>query len=198
MAWWRRGVVSRLWEEQNWAAASELERSPEQVLPAIRDEANREWRICEFGVVSVVTDAESPGAPQHALRLTFEYEGDEVRLVSQQRVAMLVPPADPAGDPDEQAGFWFEVRDREDRPIYRRSTQNPLRTHLEVFPPKDASFTHVEMPEPRGVFTLLVPDLEGARTLALVGSLPDRAEDFAAAQEIRRFDLTEVSGQESE
>lgn len=146
----------------------------------------------------MVTEAESPGPPQRALRLTFEYEGDEVRLVSQQRVAMLVPPADLADDQEERAGFWFEVRDREDRPIYRRGTQNPLRTHLEVFPPKDAPFTHVEMPEPRGVFTLLVPDLEDARTLALVGSLPGRAQGLAAAQEIRRFDLTELPGQEGE
>jgi len=144
----------------------------------------------------VVSDAESPDAPQFALRLTFEYEGDEVRLVSQQRVAMLVPPAEPASDQEERAGFWFEVRDSEDRPIYRRGTQNPLRSHLEVFPPEDASFTHVEMPEPRGVFSLLVPDLEGARTLALVGSPPSRAQGLAAAQEIRRFDLTELPGQE--
>jgi hypothetical protein len=177
-------------------SGGELDRRPERVLPAIRDEANHEYKIGEFGGVSVVTDAEGTGPPQRALRLIFEYEGDEVRLVSQQRVAMLVPPADSVDSQEEETGFWFEVRDGDDRPIYRRSTRNPLRTHLEVFPPKDESFTHVEMPEPRGVFTLLVPDLEGAQTLALVGSLPGRERGLAAAREIRRFDLTELSGRE--
>jgi hypothetical protein len=138
-----------------------------------------------------VTDPARYDSPQSALRLTFEYEGQEVRLVSQQRVAMLVPPPDQTGEEEEQAGFWFEVRDAEDRAVYRRAAQNPLRTDVEVFgPDPDAPFTHVEMPEPRGVFTLLVPDLENARTLALIGGPAGPAQTSSAAREIARFDLT--------
>jgi hypothetical protein len=147
-----------------------------------------------------VSDPERYDSPQRALRLTFEYAGSEVRLVSRQRVAMLVPPPDPAGAEEEQAGFWYEVQDAQGRPIYRRRAPNPVRTDVEVFSPDpNEPFTHVEMPEPRGVFTLLVPDLEGARTLALVGGPPGPEQGVRAAQEIARFDLTEeLPAEESE
>jgi hypothetical protein len=138
-----------------------------------------------------VTDPGRYDSPQRAVRLTFEYEGEEVRLVSRDRVAMLVPPSDETGREEEQGGFWFEVLDAQDRPIYRRAARNPLRSHIEVFGEgPDSSFTHVEMPQPRGVFTLLVPDLEGARTLALIGGLPGPAQEASAPREITRFDLT--------
>jgi hypothetical protein len=144
-----------------------------------------------------VTDSD---APQRALRLTFEYEGEEVRLVSRQRVAMLVPPPELASSEEGQAGFWYELQDPDGRATYRRAARNPLRSDVEVFSPDpDESFTHIEMPEPRGVFTLLVPDLEGARTLVLVGGPAGPAQALTPAREIARFDLTaDVPTQESE
>jgi hypothetical protein len=141
--------------------------------------------------VGDVTDPGRYDAPQRAVRLTFEFEGEEVRLVSLHRVAMLVPPPDEPGREEAQAGFWYEVLDAQDRPMYRRGARNPLRSDIEVFGEgPDGSFTHVEMPQPRGVFTLLVPDLEDARTLALIGAPPGPTQEASVAREIARFDLT--------
>jgi hypothetical protein len=137
-----------------------------------------------------MTDAEQHDLPQQALRLVFEYEGDEVKLVSQQRVAMLVPPGDTRGGEEERAGFRYEVQDREGRALYRRAARNPIRTDMEVFGPEPGSFTHVETAEPRGVFTLLIPDLEEAHTLALVAGSAEPEQAARGPREIARFNLS--------
>lgn len=133
--------------------------------------------------------AEEHEPPQQALRLVFEYEGNEIRLVSHQRVAMLVPPGDELGGEGEHAQFRYEVQDMDGRPLYRRAAPNPIATDLEVFGPEPGSFTHVEMAEPRGVFTLLIPDLEEAHTLTLVASMRGPEQVATGPREIARLDL---------
>ena len=46
-----------------------------------------------------------------SLRITFLYEGSNVRMISRQKVKMTPFPSDPARDAKGQAGFWYELKD---------------------------------------------------------------------------------------
>ncbi len=50
-----------------------------------------------------------------AVRLTFSYQGDQVKLVSQQPVEMTVPPSDSLKGYEDHKGFWAEVKSAQDK-----------------------------------------------------------------------------------
>ena len=72
------------------------------------------------------------GAPR-ALRLTFAYEGEEVRLQNRRPVEMIAPPGDELSGSEQ--GFWIEVRDEKDDTLHRLVMQDPLSRDVEVFSP---------------------------------------------------------------
>jgi hypothetical protein len=133
---------------------------------------------------------QSTDGSNRSLRLTFEYKGADVRLISQQSVEMMVPPSDRTDEYTNHAGFWIELRDREDRVVYRRIMHSPIQLDREA-PSGDPqrTFTRVPADSAQGVFTVLVPDVAYARDVRLVGSPP--SEPARAAKEILRVDLAE-------
>ncbi len=131
-------------------------------------------------------------SPSRTLRLTFSYEGSNVRLVSRQSVEMIPPQGDAAATRQGQAGFWYEVRDEKDNTLFRRIVQNPIRFAAEIRsedPERPLSWQDVS--EPRGEFVLLMPDLDTARVLVLFGSPMERGAPLGPAKEIARFDLSQ-------
>lgn len=108
--------------------------------------------------------------PQPAIRFLFDYEGTEVRLLSRQSMSMLLPPSDPLEGLEGFAGFWYELRDAKGKPLYRRIVRNPIQHLLEVHEEGAASPRTRLVDLPQGVFTVLVPDLPDAQTLALCSS----------------------------
>jgi hypothetical protein len=115
------------------------------------------------------TDGRGEAAPA-AWRVTFEYAGDQVTIVAQQRLAMVAPPDDSALLERGTAGYWVEVRDADSRPLYRQVLSRPIRQDYEVFSPEPgASPQRVAAEEIRGVFQAVVPDLPGARDIVLYG-----------------------------
>ncbi|MFI0739238.1 hypothetical protein ACH4PU_14270 [Streptomyces sp. NPDC021100] len=137
-----------------------------------------------------------PAGPA-AVRLIFEYEGPDIRLVSRQRVDAVPPPTDDltgpaalAAQPDVK-GFWVEVRDGRQRPLYRRVMHPPVRHDAEVFSDDaERSLARVPVDEPKGTFAVLVPEIEGADHVALVSSPLAPGPTVAPASEVARFSLT--------
>src|SRR5687767_3227839 len=68
-------------------------------------------------------EGNQPNRPQ-ALRVTVAYDRGKVRVVSQQRIDMRVPPSDPVYDYEGHSGAWFELRDPNGLVLYRRVTPN--------------------------------------------------------------------------
>ncbi|MBZ4319244.1 hypothetical protein [Streptomyces huiliensis] len=139
-----------------------------------------------------------------AVRLIFEYEGPDIRLVSRQRVDAAPPPTDdlsettgPAGSDatDERPGvkgFWVELRDARQQPLYRRVMHPPVRYDAEVFSDDpDRSLARVPVDEPKGAFAVLVPELADADHVALVSSPLAPGPTVAPAAEVARFALRE-------
>ena len=127
---------------------------------------------------------------KRALRLTFSYERANVQLNAVQRVTMRPLPADPLQESGNATGFWVELRDAADRPLYRRVTQNPVRFAAE-FPTaeSDRPLAWGDLDEPRGTFVLVVPDLPAAQTVLLFSSPPGPEGSGQPASELVRFDL---------
>jgi hypothetical protein len=111
--------------------------------------------------------ASGPGA----WRLTFEYDGDAVRLVDRRRVQMLAPPDDTELVQQGRDGFWVEVRGEDGEPLYRQVLHRPVQREFEVHSPDPgATPRHVAAPRVRGVFQAVVPDLPGGAAVAVQGA----------------------------
>ncbi len=109
------------------------------------------------------------GGMPRAVRLTFTYEGDEVRLVSQRPLEMIAPPGDELSGREQ--GVWIEVRDEKDDTLHRLVIQDPLRPDVEIFSPEsERSVSQAPVEKASGSFVVVVPDLANADHVALMSS----------------------------
>lgn len=146
------------------------------------------------------TELNARWAPK-AVRLTFSYDGPSVKLVSQERVEMTVPPSDPLTGFAKRKGFWAELRDKKDKTLYRQVIHNPTRNDAEVFPDPDESpeqsISREAAPKRKGVFVVLVPDVEEGDSITMCRSPLDktgpgrgvRSLASKPATQFRRFKL---------
>ena len=111
----------------------------------------------------------SPGSERldRALRLIFERKGEKLKLTSAKRLRMIVPPPQALSPAGEGRGSWIELRDSGDRPIYRRVIQDPMADIEVVVEDPERPLQRLAMDDLRGAFFLIVPDIKGARRLAL-------------------------------
>ncbi|MEO7971324.1 MAG: hypothetical protein ABI698_08495 [bacterium] len=139
------------------------------------------------------------------MRLTFSYQGDQVKLVSQEPVEMTVPPSDSLSGYAQHKGFWAELKSDQDKTLFRRVLHNPTRNDAEVFSDDpDQSISRAPAPNRKGVFTVVVPHTEKGRevTLSRSSGNPDieaagaprgmaamRSLASGPAREIARFKL---------
>ena len=109
-----------------------------------------------------------------AMRLTFSYDGDDVKLVSKQRTEMIVPPSDTVQGYGKYKGFWAEVRSGSDKTLYRTVMHNPTKNDAEVFPESPGGeITREPAPKRKGVFVVLVPETDKGEDVILCRSTPE-------------------------
>jgi hypothetical protein len=121
----------------------------------------------------MTSPAQQPGP--RAIRLIFEYEGDQVRLVSQQPVDVAVTGFDLS--PERRPGHFVEVRGSADETLSRVRVPTELTASAEVFPERPGEpIVRVDLPEARGAFTVVVPAPEAASHVSLVRIPPATTE----------------------
>jgi hypothetical protein len=112
-------------------------------------------------------------AANSAVRLTFAYNGDDVRLLSQQRTEMTVPPSDAMKGYGKHKGFWAELRSAGDKTLYRTVMHNPTKNDAEIFPEAPGeSITRAPAPKRKGVFVVVLPDTDKGEQVILCRSAP--------------------------
>jgi hypothetical protein len=112
----------------------------------------------------------------HAVRFIFEYEDDEVRLVSQRRVDVAVTGFDLPSRQGMPPGNYVEMRDAEGAALADVPIREDMSRSLEVFPEAPgAPITRTELPHARGAFTVVAPAPDGVREVAVVRVAPTRA-----------------------
>ena len=83
-----------------------------------------------------------------AVRLIFEYEGDQVRLISQQSVEMAITGFDISSA--EQSGYYVDTRDSQDATLARIPVRNAFSASLEVFPEnRNEQITRIDVEMPK-------------------------------------------------
>lgn len=102
-----------------------------------------------------------------SVRLIFEYNDDDIRLVHQQPVDMTVPGFD---TPREHIpGKHVEVRAADELVISRVPIRADLSPSVEIFSASpDEPISRVDMPEATGVFTVVVPVTDLADHVSVV------------------------------
>ncbi len=144
------------------------------------------------------TPEESTTKSTKAVRLTFSYEGDKVKLISQQVVEMTVPPSDPVKGFEKHKGFWAELKSDQDKTLYRRVMHNPTGNDAEIFSDDpEQSISRAPAPKRKGIFVVVVPDAIEGQEVTLSRSSPDRRGPMRGiralagkpAREIARFKL---------
>jgi hypothetical protein len=124
---------------------------------------------------------------QTALRLTFAYSGDSIRLVASRAVNMRVPPSDPVDGYQGQAGFWVELRDSTGTTIYRRIMHDPIPSYHEVHSPRGAPQAHTPVRNREGAFEIVLPaPPPGSRIVFFGTPQPPSAPIGEFAQETER------------
>jgi hypothetical protein len=113
------------------------------------------------------TNPDPEPVPTNAVRLIFEYEGDQVRLVSQHPVDIAISGFDIAQK--EQPGHFVYARDAAGRTLARVPIREAFATSLEVFPENHGEpIIRVDVARPRGAFTVVVPALKEADHVSVV------------------------------
>lgn len=126
-----------------------------------------------------MNDTSQP-APTHAMRLIFEYEGNQVRLVSQQPVEMAITGSDIARV--EHPGYYVDTRDTRGRTLARVPARNAFSASVEVFPENPGEpISRVDVPQPRGAFTVVVPVPQDADHFSVVQIAPGKPDAQAPA-----------------
>ncbi|GHH94539.1 hypothetical protein [Streptomyces capillispiralis] len=116
--------------------------------------------------------------PVPAVRLIFEYEGDAVRLVSQQPVDTTVSDFE-TGATARPGDYVVETRDDHGERLARVPARGAFRDSAEVFPEdQQKPITRVDV-EARGAFTVVVPAPAEAAEVAVVHVEPPEREPRA-------------------
>lgn len=118
---------------------------------------------------------ESQAAPTLAMRLIFEYEGEQVRLISQQPVDVAITGFDVSRT--ERPGYYVDTRDSNGRTLARVPAREAFSRSTEVFPEQPGQpITRVDVEGARGAFSVVVPVAAGADRVAVVHVAPARPD----------------------
>ncbi len=117
----------------------------------------------------------SPAPQPRSMRLIFEYDGDNVRLVMQQPVDL--PATDVAASQTPQAGYFVDTRDASGRTLARVAARGAFPDSVEVFPERQGEpITRMPVDRPRGAFTIIVPVPQDADHVRVVQVTPPQGD----------------------
>ncbi len=134
-------------------------------------------------------DNATPQQPAKAVRLIFEYEGQTVRLISQQPVEMVIPDSDISAAVTDHPAHFIDMRDAANKTLARVMVRGAFATSAEVFPERSGDpITRVDIPVPKGAFTAVVPVTGNADHVTLVKAAPG-AEMAPGPEGLRRAQL---------
>ena len=126
-----------------------------------------------------------------AIRLTFVHKAGRIQLQSRIGVDAIIAASRPSGD----HGFWVELRNRSDQPLFKQLIHNPIPEDREVFSPDATrSIARVTGARSEDVFSILVPNIPEADSLTLVSSEHEGVGDLKTKTprlvdvQIRRLD----------
>ncbi len=114
-----------------------------------------------------MSNEEARFQPRRATRFIFEYEGEQLRLVTQQTVEMVVAETIPSSG--DVPGYYLDARDSGERTLARVAAPGAFSRSTEVFPERhDEPIARIDVQRQRGAFTVTLPALEQADHVTVV------------------------------
>jgi hypothetical protein len=102
-----------------------------------------------------------------AVRLIFETDGNQVRLISEQPVDVAIPGFDISQSSDP--GYYIDTRDAGGNTLVRVAARDAFPPSVEVFPEKAGDpIQRIAPPVRKGAFSVLVPATQKTRSVSLV------------------------------
>lgn len=123
-----------------------------------------------------------------SLRITFEFDEDDVRVAREQEVRMIAPPS-PGRPPKEgDVGAWLDLLDEGNAVRFFRRIHDPFNLIAEHHSP-DGSHEVVIRPRGKGFFQVLVPSIPETRFGRLFASELGDSGTLIPAKPILEFEL---------
>jgi hypothetical protein len=131
-----------------------------------------------------------------AIRLTFSYTNNEIKLISKQIIKKVLPPSFSIDDSKDYSGFWYQVTDDAQRILYLQVIHDPVRVYAEIFSnnPEDESISRKKIENIQGTFTILLPEIPDASKMAIFASPFDPELINEPAKEIFQLSLRNIFG----
>lgn len=136
-----------------------------------------------------------PPRSRKTLRLTFAVKSGKLELLKQERLEMITPPQ--IGERPQKGkhgGFWIELQDAKKRVLSHRVISSTLLNSVEVHSP-DGTIERTFGELRDGVFEVLLPDDDNAKSAVLVGDPLEKERRKKKAEavvsgELARFELS--------
>lgn len=104
-----------------------------------------------------------------SLRLLFSYNKGAIQLEKVTRIQMLCPPGQAELlSPKNHSGYWLELQSEDKAPLFQRVLHHPQLHSVESFEP-DGTIKRIFGEMPAATFSVLVPDIPNARSIAVMG-----------------------------
>lgn len=145
-----------------------------------------------------MSDINHLAAPPHrAVRLVFEYTGQDARLVGEFPLDDWV--VKPEASEESRPEYFVETRDADGNVLARVAANNAFRTTVEVFPERSGDPIEQVPVEVAGAFTVIAPVTDDTTTVAIMerpvasaareGSATDEYHHDAGTTEVAAFQL---------
>lgn len=127
------------------------------------------------------------------LRITLGYDETALRLLRSQRIEKVAQPPFTPVPQEGDSGYWFEVRDANNKYLYHRVLNDPFEITVEVFSNDPTpSIQRVPNQNRSGELMLLVPDIPQAATFILYGPPLDTRTGLEPARELVRYSFDQL------
>lgn len=111
--------------------------------------------------------------PPRAIRLTFSYGPEGIRLIDSQTIDKRVPASDELPPELDATTVAAEARTADEAPTFRTVIPQAIRRDVEVFDPDlPGGVRRDPSPPARGVFTVLIPETDAADHVVLLARPP--------------------------
>jgi hypothetical protein len=143
--------------------------------------------------------AQAPSVSRRSIRLTFRVSGGAVELDKVERLNMITPPQfGERPQAGKNSGYWVELHGSRNRILAHRLIGPTQLNSVEVHSP-DGKIERKFGPVQDGIFEVLLPDMDDARSVVLMGDpiqpakqkagAKAAASDKAASGQIAQFEL---------
>jgi hypothetical protein len=131
----------------------------------------------------------------NVIRIVIFHEGLTCTARYRRHVKMTITdgrPLPPPASGHRQPGFWVELRDDAHNTLYWATMWRPFTHTIETTTP-DGQLGHAGHADPRGVFDVIVPDIQGAHEIVLFSSSIDVGEELEPARQIFAAEIQSIT-----